>query len=81
MERGHGECLGKRHRAGAAGSPGPPWAREALLGPVRRSVPPAGQIIQTLGAEEAREMDEVHAGQCKPVPAACPSDVVAGAQK
>ena len=26
-------------------------------------------------------MDEVHAGQCKPAPAACPSDVVAGAQK
>lgn len=52
-----------------------------LCGPVRRSVPPAGQIIQTLGAEEAREMDEVHAGQCKPAPAACPSDVVAGAQK
>ncbi|XP_059731830.1 uncharacterized protein [Bos taurus] len=50
--------------------------------PIRRAaVWFAGQIIQTLGAEEAREMDEVHAGQCKPAPAACPSDVVAGAQK
>lgn len=37
-----------------------------LCGPVRRSVPPAGQIIQTLGAEEAGEAEEARAGQCEP---------------
>lgn len=37
-----------------------------LCGPVRRSVPPAGQIIQTLDAEEAGEAEEARAGQCEP---------------
>ena len=44
----------------------------APCGPVRRSVPPAGQIIQTLDAEEAGEAEEARAGQCEtglhPVP-------------
>ena len=36
--------------------PGPHWS----------SVPPAGQIIQTLSEEEAREVEETYAGQCNP---------------
>ncbi|OWK08160.1 hypothetical protein Celaphus_00011284 [Cervus elaphus hippelaphus] len=42
-------------------SPQVPIRRAAVWFAVRRSVPPAGQIIQTLGAEEAGEAEEARA--------------------